>query len=224
MISESESHKWELPGEMADYVNQQFEYFILEKDLEENLLVLQPIPEYVRGVKKLDDFVKSIMGQSAQILNQDATMEKFQQKILDVLEPLSRLWKGLEDIKNAPDDTVPVPVEDHIKLIEQTVLLLGQASNSILYSRRLQILKTLIKDPKKAKNILKEKADLRQRGDQNLFGKKFRSHFVETERSTKRTLEVFSGGNRSAPPPTKKPFWTGPSSKTTNRWRAILLR
>ena len=136
---------------MADYANHQFQCFVQEKDVEENLLVLQPVPENVRGVKKLDDFVKSIMGQDAQVLKQDAIMQKFQQKILDVLGPLSRLWKGLEDIKNAPDDTVPVPVEDHIKLIEQTVLLLGQASNSILYSRRFQILKTLIKDPKKAK-------------------------------------------------------------------------
>ena len=42
--------------------------------------------------------------------------------------------EGFENIKNAPDDTVLVPVEDHIKLIEQTVLLLGQASNLILYS------------------------------------------------------------------------------------------
>ena len=151
IISKSESHKWELLGEMADYANHQFQCFVQEKDVEENLLVLQPVPENVRGVKKLDDFVKSIMGQDAQVLKQDAIMEKFQQKILDVLGPLSRLWKGLEDIKNAPDDTVPVPVEDHIKLIEQTVLLLGQASNSILYSRRLQILKTLIKDPKKQK-------------------------------------------------------------------------
>ena len=156
---------------MADYANHQFQCFVQEKDVEENLLVLQPVPENVRGVKKLDDFVKSIMGQDAQVLKQDAIMEKFQQKILDVLGPLSRLWKGLEDIKNAPDDTVPVPVEDHIKLIEQTVLLLGQASNSILYSRRFQILKTLIKDPKKAKNISKEKADLLQKDDQNLFGK-----------------------------------------------------
>ena len=64
-------------------------------------------------------------------------MKKFQQRILDVLGHLSRLWKGLEDIKNAPDDTILVPIEDHIKLTEQTVLLLGQASNSILYSRRL---------------------------------------------------------------------------------------
>ena len=133
------------------------------------------------------------------------------QKILDVLGSLSRLWKGLEDMKNVPDDTVPVPVEDLIKLIEQTALLLGQASNSILYSRRLQILKTLIKDPKKAKNILKEKAELLQKGHQNLFGKKFRSHVVETERSKKRTLEGFSGGSRSVPPPAKKPFRTGPS-------------
>ena len=84
-----------------------------------------------------------------------------------------------------------MPAQDPFKLIEQIVLLLGQASNSILYSRRLQILKTLIKDPKKAKNILKEKADLLQKGDQNLFGKKFRSHIVETECSKKRTLEVF---------------------------------
>ena len=61
------------------------------------------------------------------------------------------------------------------------------------------------------KNILKEKADLLQKGDQNLFGKMFRSHVVETQRSKKRTLEVFSGGNRSVPPPTKKPSRTGPS-------------
>ena len=118
----------------------------------------------------------------------------------------------MEDIKNAPDDTVPVPNEDHIKLTEQTILLLGQESNSILYSQLLQILKTLIKNPKKAKSILKEKVDLLQIGDQSLFGKKFRLHVAETERFEKRTLEVFSSGNRRAPPPAKKPFWTGPSS------------
>ena len=48
------------------------------------------------------------------------------------MEPLCRLWKGLEDIKKAADNTVPEPVEDYIKLIEQTVLLLDQALNSIL--------------------------------------------------------------------------------------------
>ena len=141
---------------MADYANHQFESFISEKNAEENILILQHVPEKYRGVKKLDDFVKFIMKQSAQVLNQDATMEKFQLKILDVLWSLSRLWKGLEDIKNAPDFTVSVLVEDHINLVEQTLLLLGQASNSILYSQRLQILKTLIKD-QKAKYLERKK-------------------------------------------------------------------
>ena len=49
---------------MTDYVNHQFECFILEKDVEENLLILQPVPKNVRGVKKLDNFVKSIMGRA----------------------------------------------------------------------------------------------------------------------------------------------------------------
>ena len=119
------------------------------------------------------------MGHSAQVLIQHATMNKFQKKTLYVLGPFSSLWKGLEDIKNAPDDTVPVLVGDHIKLIEQAVLLLGQVSNSILYSRRLQILKTLIKNPKNAKTILKEIADLLKKGDENLFGKEFRSMLLK---------------------------------------------
>ena len=85
-------------------------------------------------------------------------MVKFQQKILDVLGPLTRPSKGLEKIKKAPDDTIPVSIENHIKLIEQTVLLPAQASNAILHSRRLQILKTLIKDPKKAKKYFEGKS------------------------------------------------------------------
>ena len=78
IIIKAESHKWELLGEMTDYVNHQLKYLIPEEDVEENLLVLQPVPENVWGVQKLGNFVKSITGQSAQALNQDATMEKFQ--------------------------------------------------------------------------------------------------------------------------------------------------
>ena len=123
----------------------------------------------------------------------------------------------MEDITNAPDDTAPVPVEDHIKLTEQTVLLLGQASNSILHSRRLQILKTLIKDPKKAKNILKEKTDLLQKDDQSLFGKKFTSHVVEIERSKKKTLEDFLVEVVALLLLPKSPFGQAPHQTTTNR-------
>ena len=65
--------------------------------------------------------------------------------------------------QNASDNTMPVPVEDHFKLIEQTALLLRQLLNLILCNRRLQTLKTLMNYSKKVTNILKENTDLLQK-------------------------------------------------------------
>ena len=51
-----------------------------------------------------------------------------------------------------------VTIDKFSTLIEENTFLLGQASLSISYTRRLSILKTLLKDPRKAKTLLKEKA------------------------------------------------------------------
>ena len=61
-------------------------------------------------------------------------------------------------LRMPPEDTVSV--ENHIKLIEPAVILLGQEADSILYGQHLQILKSSMKDPQKNLNALKEKADL----------------------------------------------------------------
>ena len=53
-----------------------------------------------------------------------------------------------------------VPIEAFATLIEQTTFLLSQASLSISYARHLNILKTLLKDPRKVKTLLKEKTAL----------------------------------------------------------------
>ena len=87
--------------------------------------------------------------------------------------PLSRLWQGLEDVQNESSEAVEVPVDTFATVIELTTLLLGQASLSISYTRRLNIFKTLLKDPCKAKTLLKEKIALLQESESHLFGKKF---------------------------------------------------
>ena len=79
----------------------------------------------------------------------DNQIGKFEEKILQVMGPLSWLWKGLEDIQNESSKAAEVPVDTFSTMIEQTTLLLGKASLSISYARRLNILKTLLKDPKK---------------------------------------------------------------------------
>ena len=90
-------------------------------------------------------------------MTSDYQMERFQGKILEVMGPLSLLWKRLEDIRKAPsDETVEVPVDKFLTLVEHVILLLGQPSLSVSYTRRLNILKMITKDLRKAKAMLKE--------------------------------------------------------------------
>ena len=71
--------------------------------------------------------------------------------------PFIPLWKRLEDIRKAPsDETVEVPVDKFLTLVEHVILLLGQPSLSVSYTRRLNILKMITKDLRKAKAMLKE--------------------------------------------------------------------
>ena len=88
--------------------------------------------------------------------------------------PLSQFWKGLEDIQNESSEIVEVPVDTSATLIGQTRLPFVEASLSVSYARRLNILKTLLKDPRKAKTLLKEKTALLQENEGHLFGKKSR--------------------------------------------------
>ena len=127
---------------------------------------------------------------SSTVITTDSQMGKFQENISQVMGPLSRLWKGLEYVPNESFEAVEVPLDTFATLIEQTTLLLGQASLSISYAHCLNILKILLKDPRKAKTLLKEKTILLQEDEGHLFGKKFRSHIIETERSKKSLWKV----------------------------------
>ena len=127
-------------------------------------------------------------------------MEKFQEKNIQVMGPLSRLWKWLEDVRNESSEAVEVPVDTFATMIEQTTLLLGQASLWILYTPCLNILKTFLKDLPKAKTLLKEKTVLLQEYEVHLFDRKFFLRVlrvIETECSKKKSLEVFKGSNEN---------------------------
>ena len=169
---------------MAGYANIQFKNYIPDKDINEKILTEYPVPSNLQEVPVLDDFVKTLLALQTGITTDHQT-EKFQEKFLQVIGPLSRLWKGLEDVRNESSETVELPVVTFATLIEQTTLLLGQASLSISYARHLNILKTLLKDPRNPKTSLKEKTALLQEDEGHLFGEKIRSHIIETERSKK---------------------------------------
>ena len=80
----------------------------------------------------------------------------------------------VEDIRKVlSDEAVEVPVDKFVSLVEQVILLLGQASLSASYTRRLNISKMITKNPRKAKAMLKENENILKESETHLFGKKF---------------------------------------------------
>ena len=179
---------------MADYANLHFKNYIPDKDINGKILTENPVPSNLQEVPVLDYFVKTLLVWQT-VITTDSQIWNFQEIFLQVMGPLSRLWKALENVRNEASEAIEVPMDTFATLIKQTTLLLGQASLSILYARRLNILKILLKNPCNANTLLKEKTALLQEEEGHLFDKIFRSHKLEIERPKKKSLEVFKVDN-----------------------------
>ena len=90
IVPKGEEFKWNLPSSMADYANLHFKNYIPDKDINEKILTENPVPSNLQEVPVLDDFVKTLLV-SQTVITTDHQMEKFQENILQVMGPLSRL-------------------------------------------------------------------------------------------------------------------------------------
>ena len=196
VVHEQDLHKWDLPESLAEYANPKFRIFIPDKDIKEQILVENPVPENLPQVKKLDNFMQDILVEKFQTkaVAMDNIYEKFQRKNLDVMGPLSRLWHLLEQAmgSNSEDENATISIADLLHCVEQTVTLVGQNNNTISYHRRLNILNGIMTNHIQAKTMLKEKASLLEKDDENLFGKDFREQMNETLKAKKQTREVMA--------------------------------
>ena len=127
---------------MAKYVTKNFYRFLSEKDLKENILKENPVPRNTDPVKILDHpTAKVVEGRQETLADKD--LETVQSKMRDVLGPICRLWTIIEKAvtqENSEKKADQVSLEDIIRLIEKSVMLLGQ----VLYFRRLNILNVLL--------------------------------------------------------------------------------
>ena len=58
------------------------------------------IPSNVDQPHTVDDFIVSLISKNETAV--DLSLEKVQQKIVNVMGPLARVWEVLEDVKNDP--------------------------------------------------------------------------------------------------------------------------
>ena len=95
MGEELEEFNSSLPSSTPDYASLYFENYILDKDTNEKILMENPPPSNLKKIPVPDDFVKALLVSQTAITT-DHQMEKFQEKFLNAMGPLSRLWKELE--------------------------------------------------------------------------------------------------------------------------------
>ena len=167
---------------MAQYANVNFDTYIREADIIKAALIQNPVPENINPVKTLNDFVKDILKdkKKQKDLNFDNVLEKIQGQNRSVMGPLSKIWTAVESARLSQEDSVEVDLKEIQEFVEQTVLLVGQASNSISYYRRFYLLLALTISPQQSKQMLKEDSELLQKNDKKLFGKKFRENIWHT--------------------------------------------
>ena len=114
---------------MLGYVIEHFEKYIKETDVQETLLDDNPLPGNMRGRKDIDNYLKKIIleAKKPRKLEQDRSLEKIQQKVLNIMGPLSKLRVGVDE-DNCSGKSGRMSLEDLSIAIEQTVVLVGQAS------------------------------------------------------------------------------------------------
>ena len=140
----------------------------------------------------------------------DNTLEKVQDKVLDIIGPLSKLWVMVEQVNWGSGSSSTAEMDTVLELLEKTVLLIGQCNNTITYERRKNVLLGVTgTSSSQMASMLKEKAALLQKHDQALFGKDFRDHLTKSLKVKKQSIkaipEVSKSTNR------KRPFREGPS-------------
>ena len=136
---------------------------------------------------------------------------KVQDKIRNILGPICKLWYTIERSENSVDGDFEVDLQDIKQFIEQTILMIGQASYSVSYYRRFNVLMALTEPSKMSKDMIKNESELLQSSDAKLFGKDFRKHMVETTKSKKQASFEKTIQQalliRPFPPNTTKEWW-----------------
>lgn len=142
--------------------------FIKPSDIAESITSECPPPKNLDKVRILDESFKELLTEAGKkvVVELDEALMNIQKRVLDVLGPFCSIWFNMEvdkdkvvGDKNAPEELINEARAASISF-EQTVTLIGQLINHILYQRRFSILSAMFNDKKKAKLLLKDWKDL----------------------------------------------------------------
>jgi len=220
----SEENGWDLPEDMLKYLHKYMMLHISDKEINDRIVDLHPVPDNIKKVPELDSYIKSLLATNNKTLTlkHEKALKNIQERIMNILGPLTKVWtlaefKKLEEpvSKNSADDEV----EDEVtSLLEQTVLLVGQAFNASVYHRRESLLSSLILNNAKVKDILKKQSkDMNDPENTFLFGEEFEAKLIKDSKAEQKTGAVFTA-LKSQPSNVGKKFKHNPFPKGPLPW------
>ena len=113
---------------MLSYILKQFHSFILDAELEDSILKYNPIPSNVPPPASLDEFLRGILEENHKYLQmqEEKLLQKMQQKVLNVLGPLSKVFQKYEDSTQCKTGRVEINLYEFKELTEQSIMMLGK--------------------------------------------------------------------------------------------------
>ena len=136
-----------------------------------------------------------------------------QDKVLDIMGPLSKLWVMVEQVDSGNGSFSTVEMYTVLELLEKKVLLIGQCNNTITYERRKNVLLGITgTSSSQVALLLKEKAEFLRKHDQAFFGKDFRDNLTESLKAKKQSIKAIAEVNKSTnrkKPLSRKAKWGG---------------
>ena len=200
----STSNIWDLPISMAEYLNKHMHIHIPDKKIKEKILKDNPVPGNVKEPQVLHNYIKELLAENKRTLTSthEKSLKAVQEKVLHILGPLSRLWMMMDNEKLSSSGCGGEEVQEMTAIsssFEQLMLLIGQAFYSVTYYRRHNILSTLIDNPSKVKEILRD-PDMALDNISNtcLFGDKFEEKLLKDTTAKQKSKLIFSGLQRKS--------------------------
>ena len=225
---ESNSKGWDLSSGLASYLNKYMSIHVSEKDIREKILQNNLVPRNVKVCQRLDEYIKELLleNKKSSTLYHEKILKGIQEKIVSVLAPLTKLRSFMEEEREliSPDDEASDGHQEIASLFEQTVLLVGQAFNSVAYQRRLNVLNTLIDNSVKG-DSKGTKLDLDATDNGYLFGEKFEEQLSKITSAKQKSKAIFTGLQRKPNMmnqfvnPVNQPFRSGPLPNSQQRGR-----
>ena len=198
-----EENEWELPTTMEKYVSKYTDTRIAEKDLKEKVTWVNPVPSNIKKPEEIDSYIKDLLVEhnKTATLHTEKILKSVQEKVHNILGPLSKLWLLTEEERESVDNEDERSHFQYIvELFEQSVLLTSQAVNRIRHQRRYNVLSTLIDNSTKVKDMLKSKADeMNLKDNKCFFGEKFEEHVSKSSKAKRKSTGIFTGLSKKVP-------------------------